>query len=73
MEKYKVELTGHTRYFSVEDEEGNEFSVIEFYDENSQYSDWEVTDANDRYANDGFQKIGDELKKEIINAVLNRR
>lgn len=67
--KYKVELTGHIRYFTVTftvtDEEDNEFFVIEFYDENTQVSDWEIMDEKTKDVED------EQLRKEIIDAVLN--
>ncbi|GAI50033.1 unnamed protein product [marine sediment metagenome] len=65
-EKYKAELTGHTRYFTVTDEEDNEFSVIEFHDEDAQASDWEVMDEKTKDVED------EQLRKAIIAAVLNR-
>jgi hypothetical protein len=64
---YKVELTGHTRYFAVTDEQKDrEFMVVEFYEENSNSSDWEVWEVmngGDKYVEEG------EEKDEIIQAV----
>lgn len=63
MRKYMVELTGHTRYFAVVDEEEDrEFLVVQFYDENSQSSDWEVMDEQGKC-------VGEERRGELIEAV----
>ena len=75
MEKYKVGLTGHTRFFTVTDEKGNEFLATEFYDENTQSSDWGIYNkplgAYNPYVEE--HKIDEQQRKEIIKAVLNSR
>lgn len=70
--KYKVEQTGHTRYFTVTDEKGNEFLATEFYDENSQSSNWGIYNKPLRTYNpyDEEHKIDEQQRKEIIKAVL---
>jgi deoxycytidine triphosphate deaminase len=62
MRKYTVELTGHTRYFAVVDEEDREFLVVQFYDENSQSSNWEVMDEQGKC-------VGEEGRGELIEVV----
>jgi hypothetical protein len=60
---YKVELTGHTRYFAVIDEEKDrEWTVVEFYDENSDSSDWEVMDEQGKC-------VGGKKRVELIETV----
>lgn len=39
----KIELTGSTRYYSIEDDEGNEYVLTEMYDANSDSTKYEIT------------------------------
>lgn len=71
MEKYKVELTGHTRHFTVTDEKGNVFLATEFYDKNNKSTDWGIYKPFEDY--NPYRKkheIDEQQRKEIIKAVL---
>ena len=71
MEKYKVKPAGHIRFFTVTDEKGNVFLATEFYDENTQSSDWGIykpPKAYNPYIEE--HKIDEQQRKEIIKAVL---
>jgi 3-deoxy-D-manno-octulosonate 8-phosphate phosphatase KdsC-like HAD superfamily phosphatase len=59
---YKVELTGHTRYFAVTAEDGMEFFVVQTCDEGSDIPNWEVMDEKG-------QCVGKEQVHELIEAV----
>ena len=64
--KYKVELTGHTRYFSVDDEKGNEYTVVEEYNANPDWTERTI------YNKEGEIVDDEQLKNKIIEAVLSR-
>ena len=38
----KIELTSYIRYYSVEDDEDNEYVLVEMYDANSDSIDYEI-------------------------------
>lgn len=66
MQKYKVELTGTTRYFAVAGEAGNEYTAVECYDTNSDWTERVI------YNKKGEEIDDNELRNEIIEAVKNR-
>ena len=43
-ENYNVELTGHTRYFSMNGEKGNKYTAVEMYDTNPERTEWIIYD-----------------------------
>ena len=64
--KYKVVLTGHMRYFSVNGEKKDKYTVAEMYDTNPDGTDWRIYDKKGEEVEDG------QLRDEIIEAVKNR-
>ena len=60
----KVELIGFTNYFSVEDKQGNEYTVVMMGDENSKSFNWEVFNKDDT------KPIGKKMKNKIIEEVI---
>jgi len=64
----KVELTGYTKYFDVEDDNGDEYTVCQTYDESSQNCSWEVFPFSDIL--DTKNKVSKKLEKKIIKAVI---
>jgi len=58
----KVKLTGYSKHYAVEDEEG-EYSVHEFYDANTASYHFEVYDVEGN-------EIKGEKRKEILDAVF---
>lgn len=64
--KYEVETTGHMRYFSVNGGKGNEYTAVEMYDTNPEWTEWII------YNKEGEEVEDEPLKNEIIEAVKNR-
>lgn len=64
--KYKVELTWHMRYFSVNGEKKDRYTAVEMYDTNPDGTDWIIYDKKGKELEDG------QLRDEIIEAVKSR-
>ena len=62
----KIELTGSVRYFSVEDNEGNEYVLTEMYDANSDSINYEIL-VDGESLNDAITRV------KIIASFLNHQ
>ena len=60
----KVELTGYNRYYNVEDDNGNDYLLVEMYDANSDSTNYEIMV-------DGENLADAKKRAEIVSALIN--
>ena len=64
----KIELPGSTRYYNIEDGEGNEYLLIEMYDANSDSTEYEIT-MDGETLNDAITRV--KIIASLINHQMN--